>query len=99
MVRFPRGWRLLVTICALLAGVAKCAAGDVESRLFKITVDGKDAGAYAMTISADKEGVLTMTGQADVKVRYLGGLYTYKYSYSGEETWKDGRLRRFASKC
>jgi hypothetical protein len=52
-----------------------------------------------MTISGEKDGVVTMSGQAEIKVSYVGGLYTYRYSYSGEETWKDGRLQRFFSRC
>jgi hypothetical protein len=93
------GWRRVVTFLAVLGCAASARAGDAESRIFRVTVDGKNAGSYTMTISGEKEGVVTMTGQAEIKVKYLGGLYAYKYSYSGEETWKDGRLQRFASRC
>jgi hypothetical protein len=93
------GWRYAIAFLAFLCGVAGARAADAESRIFHVTVDGKNAGSYTMTISAEKDGVITMTGQAEIRVKYLGGLYAYKYSYSGEETWKDGRLQRFASRC
>jgi Domain of unknown function (DUF6134) len=99
MAWFSGGWQCAVTLLALVSGVAGARAGDGESRVFNVTVDGKNAGSYTMTISAEKDGVVTMTGRAEIKVKYVGGLYTYRYSYSGEETWKDGRLQRFASRC
>jgi hypothetical protein len=99
MDSFSGGWRCAITLVVLLGGVASAHAGDAESRVFQVTVDGKNAGTYTMTISAEKDGVVTMTGQAEIKVKYVGGLYTYRYSYHGEEIWKDGRLQRFASRC
>jgi hypothetical protein len=99
MAWFSGGWRCAATLLVLSGGVAAAHAGDAEARVFHVTVDGKNAGSYTMTISAEKDGVVTMTGQAEIRVKYLRGLYTYKYSYSGEETWKDGRLQRFASRC
>ena len=94
-----RGRMYLAVIFAFLSGIGSACAADAESRIFRVTVDGKNAGTYTMSISAEKDGVITMTGQAEIKVKYVGGLYTYRYSYYGEETWKDGRLHKFASRC
>jgi hypothetical protein len=93
------GRRCAIAILVFFSGMAGAYAGEAETRTFIVSVDGKNAGNYTMTISAEKDGVVTMTGQADIKVRRLGGLYTYQYSYAGEETWKDARLQRFASRC
>jgi hypothetical protein len=93
------GWRCAIALLVHVVAVAGAHAGDAESRIFNVAVDGKKAGSYTMTISAEKDGVVTMTGQTEIKVKYVGGLYTYRYSYSGEETWKEGRLQRFASRC
>ena len=52
-----------------------------------------------MTITRQEDGTLVENGQADVCIKYLGGLYQYKYSYSGTETWHKGRLVRLDSNC
>jgi hypothetical protein len=72
-------------------------AGEVESRDFSVSVDGKPAGDYHMTITAEPDGSVTMAGQADIKVNYL--IFNYRYTIKLSETWKGSRLTRFASSC
>jgi hypothetical protein len=72
-------------------------AADVEVRDFVIWVDGKRGGEYHMTINRENDGTVTMTGQADVLLKYFGGLKTYTYSYRGSEVWKDGKLLGLSS--
>jgi hypothetical protein len=95
MVLFPGGWRWVPTLLVLLLGIGQAAA-ETEVRDFKVMVDDKDAGAYHMTLT-EKDGVVTMTGAARVKVSYV--VVSYKYDYAGTETWKDGRLQAFRSSC
>jgi hypothetical protein len=97
MALSQRGWRFLRVILLLLVGAARAAA-DGETRDFKVSVDGKDAGSYRMTITDEKGGAVKMTGQAEIRVTVLG-ITGYRYSYGGSELWKDGRLISFASRC
>lgn len=80
-------------VSMLMPPISWAGAPQVETRNFAISIDGKPAGDYHMTIRLDN-GLYLISGQADVKVRYLGGVYTYVYSYNGNEVWKDGRLQR-----
>jgi hypothetical protein len=77
-----------------LAAAPVLAAGK-EVRDFAISVDGKAAGKYCMTINDHGNGVFSMMGQADVRVAYL--VYVYKYTYSGTEVWHGNRLVRLDS--
>jgi hypothetical protein len=78
--------------------VSQAAAADTEIRDFLIMVDGNKAGSYRMTIGQpDANGFITMTGNANVRLKYL--LYKYTYTYDGKEIWKDGMLQSFASTC
>ncbi len=65
-------------------------AAEVESREYRILVDGKPAGSYRMTISKQPDGTVVQAGQADVMVQVL--LKKFVYSCRGQETWKDGKL-------
>jgi hypothetical protein len=96
----------LVKVCQglVLAGLgllvmnqAVARAGDIETRDFNVHVDHKPAGEAHMTINRQDDGTTTMSCDTDVLVRYL--LIKYKYSYRGQEIWKDGRLQRFESNC
>ncbi|MBY0525419.1 MAG: hypothetical protein K2R98_18580 [Gemmataceae bacterium] len=82
---------------AILGLPSLASAADSETRDFTIKVDGKPAGEYHMTISRNDDGTVSMAGQADVRLSFLGGLKTYNYNYRGTEVWKDGRLARFDS--
>ncbi len=65
-------------------------AAEVESREYRILVDGKPAGSYRMTISKQQDGSIVQAGQADVMVQVL--LKKFVYSCRGQETWKNGKL-------
>jgi hypothetical protein len=86
MVHFPPsvahratalGWLLLIGGVMLVPGQSTATAADTEVRAFSITVDGKPAGEYFMTIS-QQEGSITMSGQAEVKFKPFP-LVTYTY--------------------
>jgi hypothetical protein len=71
-------------------------AADNETRNFSISVDGKTAGDYQMTILRQADGSVIMTARSDVKVTVLA-IPVYTYAYRGREVWKDGQLQRFES--
>ncbi len=97
MALSPRRCRCVCVLLLLVLGAARAVA-DGETRDYIVSVDDKEAGKYHMTIGDEKDGVVTMTGQAEIKVTVLG-VTAYKYSYGGSELWKDGRLVSFASRC
>jgi hypothetical protein len=97
--RLPDAWRWLLFGCAVLAPAWSAArAADVETRDFNVVVDGKSAGAGHMTIQKAEDGTVTVSCDTDVTVPVLF-LTVYKYSYRGQEVWKNGRLQRFESSC
>jgi hypothetical protein len=49
-----------------------------------------------MTITAQDDGTVTMSGQARINLRVL--LVTYRYSYAGTEVWKGGKLQQLQSR-
>jgi hypothetical protein len=65
-----------------------------ETRSFTVHVDGKPAGDYRMTVHQEGD-TTTMTGVADVKIKYF--LVSYVYNYRGTEVWKGDRLVRLES--
>jgi hypothetical protein len=71
-------------------------AAETEIRDFQVTVDGKKAGDYRMTIERLPDGSLSMSGHANVNVTYL--VYRYQYSYQGKEVWRAGRLLQLNSR-
>jgi hypothetical protein len=75
----------------------RAAEPGTEQRDFTIYVDGDQAGAYSMSIIQRDDGSQIMSASANVRVKYLGGLKVYRYSYRGTETWKAGRLVHFTS--
>src|SRR6266851_8379795 len=101
------GLALLVFRSLVLAGVLglvlnfatalHAADKATEQRDFTIYVDGSQAGAYSMAITEHEDGSQSMAASANVRVSYLAGLRSYRYSYQGTETWKAGRLVQFSS--
>src|SRR5216683_1981216 len=95
------GLALLVFRSLVLAGVLglvlnfatalHAADKATEQRDFTIYVDGSQAGAYSMAITEHEDGSQSMAASANVRVSYLAGLRSYRYSYQGTETWKAGR--------
>jgi hypothetical protein len=91
-----------VRVC-LLAGLAWLLlpawmrAGEVEVRDFTVSVDGKRAGDAHMNLNRQDDGTTTVAWDTDISVTIF--VVTYKYSYRGQEVWKDGRLQRLESTC
>jgi hypothetical protein len=81
---------------AVFANGAK--ASDVETREYKVLVDGKRAGDAQMTIHRADDGTLSMHCDTEITVK-VGPFKVYSYKYRGRETWKDGKLQRFQSTC
>ena len=71
------------------------AAAAAETRDYTILVDGKPQGEYHLTITKQADGSFVVQSHAKVRISYL--IKTYRYSYRGQETWKDNRLVRFDS--
>jgi hypothetical protein len=93
-----RGWAAgwLCGLGLLLAPAwSAVRAADIETRDFNVLVGGKAVGEVHMTIHRQDNGQIQMRCDTDVKVNAV--VRTYKYSYRGEEIWKDNRLVRFAS--
>jgi hypothetical protein len=90
-------WGGLISALGLLVSLnARAADLSTEQRDFVILVDGDQAGSYSMSITERDDGSQTMSANANVRVKYLGGLKVYRYSYRGTEVWKDGRLVNFS---
>ena len=72
-------------------------AAEVETRDFTVYIDAKKAGDVHMTINRQEDGTTALSCDTDVRV---GAIFTlYRYSYRGQERWKDGVLQRFESKA
>ncbi|MFO0814457.1 MAG: DUF6134 family protein [Gemmatales bacterium] len=85
---------ILVLLVALLPLAAQ-AQYKSEYRVFKITIDGHDAGTYTQTITTYGEGTTDFFGKSDVKIKVLG--ITYQQAFRGQERWKDGKLLHLSS--
>jgi Domain of unknown function (DUF6134) len=102
MARLPSlagGWSLRVVLlfsAFFLTGAV--LAQDVETREFRVFIDGEIAGRHRMTIATNGDGSTSMHAAADVKVKKFG-ITVYSYTYSGAETWKAGHLQRLDSKA
>lgn len=94
MIRWA--WTLLLAGLVLMAP-AFVRAADTEVREFSITIDGKPAGTYSMSIVPQDAHSIRMTAMAQTKVSYLGGIYKYTYMFQGTEQWQDGKLVRLDS--
>jgi hypothetical protein len=82
-------------LCLLLCtGLLPARAAETETREFRVSIDGKPAGDYRLTIQRDGDRY-TVQGAASIRVRVL--FISYRYSYNGQEVWKDGRLQRLDS--
>ncbi len=106
--RAAAGWLLGVSLAVLAAagcrrdpprleGGDPPRTADTEVREFAISVDGKPAGQYRMTIRRTDRETVVMTGWAEVRVSYL--VFSYHYSYQGTETLRAGRLARLESRA
>jgi hypothetical protein len=88
---------LVIGLELITVSQSRATEPGTEQRDFTIYVDGNQAGAYSMSILQRDDGSQIMSASANVRVKYLGGLKVYRYSYRGTETWKAGRLVHFTS--
>jgi Domain of unknown function (DUF6134) len=82
-----------VTLASFFTAGA-CAAEprdvEVESREFKVSVDGKERGKCSMEIHRRDDGSDKLVIDAGMSFNYV--VYEYKYHSAGTEIWKDGKL-------
>jgi hypothetical protein len=84
---------IIAPLAAIVSSPA--LAADTETRIFSVTVDGRPAGEFRLTIRTGDDGSENVSAVANIQMRsFLGG---YHYSYRGSEVWSDGRLRQFES--
>jgi hypothetical protein len=89
---------VIVVVAGLVVGqVARARGTDSETRDFSVQVDGKATGEAHMTIHKQEEGTTVVVCDTDILVKLLVG--HYKYSFRGQEQWKEGRLLRLDSTC
>src|SRR5271165_392195 len=77
-------------------GLSEARAAEPQTRTFSITVDGKKAGEYKMTIHQQPDGSVVLIAKSNVRVTVLA-VPVYTYSYDGREVWKGGRLQQMES--
>ena len=98
---FPGGWRFHQLVLAGLVLLSfkpmEVKAADKEIRDFQVLVDSKPAGAAKMVFDTQDDGTTSVTSETDVAVRFL--VFSYKYTYRGQEVWKEGRLQSLSSSC
>lgn len=68
----------------------RATAADTDARTFAVTVDGKPAGSFKMTLRVADDGTETITTVAAVRVKVL--LVSYTYELQSLEVWKGGKL-------
>ena len=81
--------RIAAIAAAISVGYPTLTQAD-EVRTFAVTVDGKQAGTYALTTTVAADGTETIAAVAAVKVKFT--LLTYIYELKSTETWKGGKL-------
>lgn len=70
---------------------------EQQTRTFKVSVDGADRGTLTMLLSQHSDGTESMRGQAELNFNFI--VYKYRYSSSGTEIWKSGRLIQLANEA
>jgi hypothetical protein len=85
-------------VLALLAFSSPVHAGSTETRVFKVTIDNKQAGDYAMTITQHDDGTVSMHGEAAVSVK-MYYIKNYQYKYKGTEVWRGTQLTKLESEA
>jgi hypothetical protein len=90
-------WLLGIGLALAGVGLGTVQAGETEVREFAVHVDGKPSGRAIMTIQHHEDGTTVANCETNVEVRVA--FIKYRYSYTGREVWKDGRLQQFSSQC
>lgn len=88
-------WQIPLLALIGMSAAALPAQAQTEHREFNVQVDGKPAGQSTLSIAKQIDGSFIVTGQVTVKVKQIVG--SYSYTYSGSETWKDGKLVQLRS--
>ena len=70
---------------------------EQQTRTFRVSVDGTERGVMTMLLSKHSDDTETMRGQAELSFNFI--VYNYRYSSSGTEVWKSGRLIEFANEA
>lgn len=83
-------------------GPAETARGearvvDEHTRTFRVSVDGTERGTFTMQLTSHDDGTETMRGQAELSFNFI--VYKYRYTSSGTEVWKAGRLVQLANEA
>jgi hypothetical protein len=86
----------LAVAAVLLLSTQQVRAGDLETRVFSIQIDGKKSGDYFLTIQRHDGDVTAIAALSSVKVTLLG-VSVYEYTYRGQEVWKGTRLQSLES--
>lgn len=70
---------------------------DEQTRTFRISIDGTERGSLSMRLAKHDDGSESMRARAELSFNFI--VYKYRYSSSGTETWKDGRLLRLVNEA
>lgn len=84
---------LAIAVIGLSCGIAGGAdPRDLEhqTREFQVSVDGKPRGKCTMQIRRREDGADTVRIKAALSFNFV--VYEYRYSSTGTEVWKNGRL-------
>jgi hypothetical protein len=74
----------------------RARAAETEYRDFAVTIDGKPAGAYRLTITVQNDATVVVEAHARINITYYK-IYHYSYQLHDTEVWKHGRLVRLDS--
>jgi hypothetical protein len=78
-------------------GAADASVVSRQVRNYTIAVDGIKRGFLTSTISRHADGSETMSGEADIRLNFI--VYRYRYSSTGKEVWKEGKLVELANEA
>jgi hypothetical protein len=84
------------------AGRCRCQAAEpqlveLQTREFRVSVDGKVRGTQTMVFSRRDDGAEVMRADVEVVLNFI--VYRYRYASAGTEVWKDGRLIELANEA
>ena len=70
---------------------------EQQTRTFKVFVDGTERGSMSMQLAKHSDGTESVRGQIELNFNFI--VYKYRYSSSGTEVWKSGRLIELANEA
>jgi hypothetical protein len=83
--------QLALVTTALVLIVQQGRAGDAEQRFFTVTVDGKPAGVFKMSIQPADDGAVAHACQATIQAKTTHGMFHSNFACN--EGWKGGKLQ------